>query len=96
MQLIHIVGNVVSTQKDPKLEGLKILIGQEILLDGKLTDTYHVAIDTIGVGQGEVVVIVRGSSARLTEATDKKPVDAAIIAVVDEIEVAGKITWKKH
>ena len=96
MQLIHIVGNVVSTQKDPKLDGLKLLIGQEIQLDGELTDTYHVAIDTIGVGQGEVVVIVRGSSARLTEVTDKKPVDAAIIAVVDEIEVAGKITWKKH
>jgi len=95
MQLIKIVGNVVSTLKDPKLQGLKLLVGQEILLDGSMTDTYHVAVDTIGVGQGEVVVVVRGSSARLTETTDGKPVDTAIIAVVDEIEVTGNIVWKK-
>ena len=95
MQLIQIVGNLVSTLKDPKLTGLKLLIGQEIRLDGSMTNTYHVAVDTISVGQGEVVLIVRGSSARITETTDKKPVDAAIIAVIDEIEVAGKITWKK-
>ena len=95
MQLIKIVGNVVSTLKDPKLQGLKLLLGQEILLNGNMTDIYHVAVDTIGVGQGEVVVIVRGSSARLTETTNGKPVDTAIVAVVDEIEVTGTIVWKK-
>jgi ethanolamine utilization protein EutN len=96
MQLMQIVGTVVATQKDPKLDGLKLLIGKEIRLDGTLTETYHVAVDTMGVGPGEVVIIVRGSSARLTDATDKKPVDTAIIGVVDEIEVAGSIVWKKE
>jgi len=95
MLLVQIVGTVVSTLKDPKLDGLKLLISKEIELNGKLTDRYHVAVDTVGVGQGEVVVLVRGSSARLTEATDKKPVDTAIIAVVEEIEVDGKVIWKK-
>lgn len=95
MLLIQIVGTVVATHKDPKLDGLKFLIGKEIRLDGSMTETYHVAVDSIGVGPGEVVIIVRGSSARLTEATDKKPVDTAIIGVVDEIEVGGEIVWRK-
>lgn len=96
MQLMQVVGTVVATHKDPKLNGLKLLIGKEIRLDGTLTETYHVAVDTVGVGSGEVVIIVRGSSARLTDATDKTPVDTAIIGVVDEIEVAGSIIWKKE
>ncbi|MDO8969540.1 MAG: EutN/CcmL family microcompartment protein [Saprospiraceae bacterium] len=93
---MKVVGTVVATHKDPKLDGLKLLIGKEVRLDGTMTETYHVAVDTMGVGQGEVVIIVRGSSARLTDATDKKPVDTAIIGVVDEIEVAGSIVWKKE
>ncbi len=95
MLLVQIVGTVVSTHKDPKLMGLKLLVGKEIQLDGKLTENYHIAVDTVGAGSGEVVLLVRGSSARMTETTDKKPVDTAIIAVVDQIEVAGKVTWKK-
>ncbi len=95
MNLVKIVGSIVATHKDPKLEGSKLLIGREILLDGTLTETYHVAIDTIGVGFGEVALIVRGSSARMTELSDNRPVDSAIIAVVDEIELCGEITWKK-
>jgi len=95
MLLIRIVGTVVATHKDPKLDGLKLLIGKEINLDGSVTETYHVAVDTVGVGPGEVVVVCRGSSARMTEITDGKPVDTSIIAVVDEIEVNGNIVWRK-
>jgi microcompartment protein CcmK/EutM len=95
MNLVKIVGSIVATQKDPKLQGSKLLIGREIRLDGSMTDTYHVAIDTVGVGEGEVVIIVRGSSARLTELSTDKPVDSAIIAVVDEIELGGDIIWRK-
>jgi microcompartment protein CcmK/EutM len=95
MNLVKIVGSIVATHKDPKLHGSKLLIGREIRLDGSMTDTYHVAIDTVGVGEGEVVIIVRGSSARLTELSTDKPVDSAIIAVVDEIELGGEIIWKK-
>ena len=96
MQLMQVVGTVVATHKDPKLNGLKFLIGKEIRLDGTMTETYHVAVDSVGAGPGEVVIIVRGSSARLTETTDKKPVDTTIIGVVDEIEVGGQVVWKKE
>ncbi len=95
MNLVKIVGSIVATQKDPKLQGSKLLIGKEIRLDGTMTETYHVAIDTIGVGEGEVVIVVRGSSARLTELSHDRPVDSAIIAVVDEIELGGEIVWRK-
>jgi microcompartment protein CcmK/EutM len=95
MNLVKIVGSIVATHKDPKLEGSKLLIGREIRLDGTMTDTYYVAIDTVGVGEGEVVIVVRGSSARLTELSNNKPVDSAIIAVVDEIEIGGEIIWQK-
>lgn len=95
MLLVKIVGSLVATQKDPKLDGSKLLIAKEIRLDGTMTDTYHVAVDTVGAGYGEVVVIVRGSSARMTDFTGNKPVDSAIIAIVDEIEVNDKIVWKK-
>lgn len=95
MNLVKIVGSIVATQKDPKLQGSKLLIGKEIRLDGTVTDVYHVAIDTIGVGVGEVAIIVRGSSARLTEISNNKPVDSAIIAIVDEIELGGEVVWRK-
>jgi ethanolamine utilization protein EutN/carbon dioxide concentrating mechanism protein CcmL len=95
MLLIRIVGTVVSTHKDPKLDGLKLLVGKEINLDGSLSETYHVAVDSVGVGPGEVVVVCRGSSARMTEITDGRPVDTSIIAVVEEIEVNGQIVWRK-
>jgi ethanolamine utilization protein EutN/carbon dioxide concentrating mechanism protein CcmL len=95
MLLIRIVGTVVSTHKDPKLDGVKLLVGKEINLDGSLSETYHVAVDTVGVGPGEVVVVCRGSSARMTEITDGRPVDTSIIAVVEEIEVNGQIVWRK-
>lgn len=95
MLLVRIEGTIVSTHKDPKLDGLKLLIGKEMNLDGSVTETYHIAVDTVGVGPGEVVVVCRGSSARMTEITDGKPVDTAIIAVVEDIEVNGHIVWRK-
>jgi microcompartment protein CcmK/EutM len=95
MLLVKIVGSLVATQKDPNLNGSKLLIGKEIRLDGKMTETYHVAVDTVGAGNGEVVVLVRGSSARMAEFTGQKPIDTAVIAIVDEIEIDRQIVWKK-
>jgi ethanolamine utilization protein EutN len=95
MLLLRIIGSVVATQKDPKLEGGKLLIGKEIRLDGTLTDTYHVAYDTVGSGEGEVVVMVRGSSARMTQYTDSKPIDSAIVAIVDEIALGNQTVYRK-
>lgn len=95
MLLIKIVGTLVATQKDENLKGAKLLIGKEIELDGTLTESYHVCVDTVGAGENEVVVVVRGSGARMTKFTGDKPIDTAIIAIVDEIEVNRNIVWKK-
>jgi ethanolamine utilization protein EutN len=94
--LIKIIGTLVATRKDPNLEGGKLLIGKEIRLDGTLTDIYHVAYDTVGSGEGEVVVIVRGSSARMTPHTGSKPIDSAIIAIVDEIALGSQVIYRKE
>lgn len=96
MLLIKIVGSLIATRKDEKLLGGKFLIGKEIELDGTLTESYHVAYDTVGAGDGEIVVIVRGSGARMTPLTQDMPVDSAIIAIVDEIEVGGQVVWRKE
>jgi ethanolamine utilization protein EutN len=92
----QIVGSIVSTTKAEKLKGKKLLVIQPLNLhsiepDGKPL----VAIDTVGSGIGEVVLVVSGSSARQTEATNGVPVDAAIVGIVDQIEIEGATTFKK-
>lgn len=96
MIICKVVGSVVSTTKAEKLKGKKLLIVQPLDLktiqeDGKPL----VAIDTVGSGVGEVVLMVSGSSARQTEVTNGVPVDAAIIGIVDQIEIGGDLTFKK-
>jgi microcompartment protein CcmK/EutM len=95
MRLGQVIGTVVATQKDEGLVGSKLLVVQEMLPDGTLTDTYAVAIDTVGAGKGEVVLCVSGSSARLTQRTRNTPVDTAIIAIIDSVEVHGRVTFQK-
>ncbi len=86
MILGRVCGTIVCTQKDDSLEGLKFLIVEELSLEKKEPTGKHVvAIDAVGAGAGEQVLVVSGSSARLTERTKQKPVDAAICAIVDEI-----------
>ncbi len=95
MFLAKVVGTVVATQKDPKLAGLKLLLVQHLGLDMELTKTFVVAADAVGAGNGEVVVCATGSSARLTETTDKLPVDAVTMAIVDTLEIGGTIIYQK-
>lgn len=95
MFLAKVVGTVVATQKDPKLEGLKLLVTQHLTLEMEPTKTFVVAADAVGAGVGEVVVCATGSSARLTEVTDKLPVDAVIMAIVDTMEVEGNKVYEK-
>ena len=95
MQLGKIVGTVVSTQKDAKLEGLKFQVVQSIDLEGKLTNGFLIAVDAMGAGVGEVVLTASGSAARLTDITKDKPVDAVIMAIVDIIEIDGKDQYLK-
>lgn len=96
MFLGKVVGTVVSTQKDPKLSGLKLLLVQQISAETlKPRDLFHVVADAVGAGKGEIVVVVGGSSARITESTDKLPVDSSIIAIVDTLEMGGKNVYQK-
>jgi len=95
MTLGKVVGTVVATRKDEKLVGGKLLAVQEADLDGSLLDRYAIAVDSVGAGVGEVVLVAAGSSARMTEATKSKPVDAVVMAIVDVLEVHGKVVYQK-
>ena len=95
MQFARIIGNVVCTQKDDKLVGTKLLLVQPVSLDGEPKGNQIVAVDAVGAGEGELVLIVAGSSARQTKRTEGNPVDATIMAIVDFIEKDGKVVFKK-
>ncbi|MCX7648075.1 MAG: EutN/CcmL family microcompartment protein [Elusimicrobiales bacterium] len=89
------VGNVVCTRKDDKLVGTKLLMVQPVGLDDSPKGNPIVAIDAVGAGEGELVLIVQGSSARQTSKTENTPVDCTIFAIVDTIEKDGKIVFRK-
>lgn len=95
MLLGKVVGTVVSTRKESTLSGSKFLLVRGLDLEGKPTATLVVAVDAVGAGVGEVVLYASGSSARQTEMTKDRPVDATIMAIVDEVEVSGKYTYRK-
>ncbi len=96
MLVCRIVGDVVSTQKSEKITGFKLLIVQPVdLHEQKSQGSPFVAVDTVGSGVGEIVLVVSGSSARLTGLTDNKPVDAAIMGIIDYITIEGKRTFSK-
>jgi microcompartment protein CcmK/EutM len=86
MIIARILGSIVSTQKDPRLSGKKLLIVKPVNLDGTDQSGYLVAVDTVGAGFHEKVLIVAGSSARLAEGNKDCPVDSAIIGVIDTID----------
>lgn len=84
MLLGKVIGSVVSSQKDPQLEGLVFQVLQVLDMQGKPANNYVVAIDAVGAGVGEVVMYAAGSSARQTRITHNKPCDAVIMAIVDQ------------
>jgi ethanolamine utilization protein EutN len=87
MLLAKVVGTVVATRKDERLVSTKLLVARPIDPTGKPEGNYLVAVDTVDAGVGETVLIVSGSSARMASGLKDTPVDAAIIGVVDQIEV---------
>jgi microcompartment protein CcmK/EutM len=87
MILAKIVGTVVATRKDDRLVSSKLLIARPIDPGGRFEGSYLVAVDTVDAGFGETVLIVSGSSARMAAGLRDCPVDAAIVGVVDAIEV---------
>jgi microcompartment protein CcmK/EutM len=100
MFLARITGSLVSTQKVESMVGQKLLIVEPLRVDEvakkdlKPTGRTFVVIDTVGAGEGEVVLCVQGSSARLTPETKKLPIDAAIIGIVDQVHVQNKEIFK--
>lgn len=95
MLICRVVGTVVSTIKDEKLVGRKILIVREATAENELVGKPIAAIDTVDAGIGDLVLIAQGSSARQTHVTKETPTDAVIMAIIDELAVDGKITFKK-
>ena len=95
MQLGRVRGTVVATRKDENLIGLLFLLVEE--LDARFAGTgrFVVAADAVGAGSGEVVLYASGSSARLTEITRDRPVDAVISAIVDTVDADGEIAYSK-
>jgi microcompartment protein CcmK/EutM len=100
MKLGRITGTVVSTRKDERLEGLRMYIVRDLSIraDGAglvEKDAFVVAVDSVGAGVGEVVLYASGSSARQTVATDKRPVDAVIMAIVDAVDAGSQVIYDK-
>src|SRR5688572_24238462 len=89
MILARVVGTVVATRKDPRLVSNKLLVARPMDPHGKAEGNYLVAVDTVDAGIGETVLIVSGSSARMAAGMKDCPVDAAIVGIIDTIEVAA-------
>jgi microcompartment protein CcmK/EutM len=95
MTLGKVVGTVVATLKEPTLDGLKFMLVRAVDGDGKETGTLLVAADAVGVGPGEYVLVASGSSARQTQATTNRPVDAVVMAIVDTWDIGRETKYKK-
>jgi microcompartment protein CcmK/EutM len=96
MLLAKVVGTLVSTRKDPKVEGFKFLLLRQVNPETLQEGGYVVANDAVGAGVGEFVLYASGSSARQTELTRDRPCDAVIMAIVDTWEIDGEKIYEKH
>ena len=88
MILAKVIGTVWATKKDERLVGMKLQIVRPVELDYKEKSSFLVAVDSVGAGVGEIVLICQGSSARQTELTENKAVDATIMAIVDKLDIS--------
>jgi len=95
MLLGKVIGTVVSTRKEASIEGLTLLLVQACDVDGVASGATIVAADAVGAGIGEVVLCASGSSARQTEVTQQRPIDAAVMAIVDLVEAGGQPRYTK-
>jgi len=96
MVLSKVIGTVVSTHKEAKIEGIKFLLLEKInpkTMKGK--NDFLVAMDAVGAGPGEIVFYAAGSSSRMTDVTRGKPSDATIIAIVDSITMNNTVVYSK-
>jgi len=97
MILAYVKGTVISTNKTDRLKGHKLLIVEEWNpLTGQCSKVPKVAVDAVNAGEGELVFCVSGSSSRQTDETTNKPVDLAVIGIVDEVDMEGKVLFTKY
>jgi ethanolamine utilization protein EutN len=96
MELGRVEGTVVSTAKTARLKGYKLLLVNLIGPDAAPGGNHVVAVDAVGAGVGEVVIVVRGSSARQVDDLSAVPTDTSIVAIVDSIEYKGKLVFQKN
>ncbi|MGC3953634.1 MAG: EutN/CcmL family microcompartment protein [Propionicimonas sp.] len=87
MYLAKVRGTVVSTSKDERLVGFKLLVIQRIDVDEKYVSTPQVAVDTVGAGVGATVIVTGGSSARFAASRSEAPIDCTIVGIVDTVEI---------
>ncbi|MEZ4462569.1 MAG: EutN/CcmL family microcompartment protein [bacterium] len=95
MQLAEVVGTVVASRKEEVLDGLRFLVLKPLDANLNATGGVVVAADAVGAGVGEVVLFASGSSARQTQLTNNRPVDAVVMAIVDLVELSGDIRYRK-
>ena len=95
MLIARVIGTTVSTIKDPKLVGQKLLILRQTDERGEAFGKHYVAIDTVDAGVGDLVLTAAGSSARQTATTKDTPVDAVIMSIIDSLQVDGEVVFRK-
>jgi len=96
MLISRVIGTTVSTIKDETLTGRKLLILRQADVNGEPFGKPYVAVDTLDAGIGDLVLTAHGSSGRMTEITQNRPVDAVIMAVIDHLEVGGEVVYQKE
>ncbi len=95
MILCQVVGTTVSTRKDPQLQGTKLLIVIEVDLQGQpLATSTQIVADVVGAGRGDIVLVASGSAAGNTPQTNRSPVDAAAVAIVDTVFSGGQVLYQ--
>ena len=95
MKIARVIGSAVSTVKDPKLTGYKLLIVQYASPNNELFGDAFIAVDSVGAGEGELVILVEGSSARYTGKTEGSAVDAVIIGILDSLTIHNEVVFQK-
>lgn len=94
MELARVVGSVVATTKTPGLSGRTLLVVQPVSVEDEQHGTPYVAVDRVGAGAGEVVLVARGGAARVAVGQDAE-VDAAVVAIADRIDLDGSSSYRK-
>lgn len=95
MRIARVVGSAVSTVKEKSLVGHKLLLVREADECNEMTGPVFVAVDVVGAGTGELVMVTEGSAARQSGTTSDQPVDAVIMGILDSLEVDGTVTFRK-